>query len=155
VTRRRSKLIALIAAALVVFLGVSAGLARIFNADASERSAVTDLIRAEARGDRAAMIARIEGCAVSAACRERAAADAGALMHAGNVSVLELDSGIGFGLGGAAGTARIAWEIVDSTKPIVQCVRVRRTGNVFSGFRIELLEISPKIKSDADCPKRF
>jgi hypothetical protein len=39
--------------------------------------------------------------------------------------------------------------------PIVQCVRVRRAGNVFSGLRVELLVLTRRIKTDADCPARF
>jgi hypothetical protein len=155
VLRRRSQLIALIAAAVIVFLVISAGLARIFNAQSSERDAVTALISAEARGDQAAVIARITGCAASAACRARVATDASALRRPGRVAVLEYTDGTGFGLGGASGTGRIAWEIVDSTKPIVQCVRVERTGNLISGFAIHLLELSKRIKSSADCPKHY
>jgi hypothetical protein len=34
-------------------------------------------------------------------------------------------------------------------------VRVRRAGNAFSGLHIELLALSARIKSDADCPARF
>ena len=45
----------------------------------------------------------------------------------------------------------MAWDVGWSL-PIVQCVRVRRAGNVLSGLRVELLEISPRIKTDADCP---
>jgi hypothetical protein len=101
------------------------------------------------------MVSQITGCAASAACRARVAADAGALKRPGDVSVLEINTGLSTGLGGASGTARIAWEIINSTRPVVQCVQVRRTGNVFSGFAIELLKISPRIKSNADCPKRF
>lgn len=149
------QLIALVAAGLVVFLAISVGLARIFNADSAVRGDVTDLIKVEARGDRSAMIAQIEGCGASAACRARVAADARALTRTGTVSVLELETGLSTGLGAATGTARIAWEIIDSTKPIVQCVRVRRTGNVFSGYTIELLEISTRIGSSKDCPKSY
>ena len=52
------------------------------------------------------------------------------------------------------GTARVAW-LVGSSLPIVQCVRVRHAGDVLQGFRIELLRLSLRIKSDADCPARF
>jgi hypothetical protein len=38
---------------------------------------------------------------------------------------------------------------------VVQCVRVRRAGNVISGLSIQLLEISAKIKSGADCPAHY
>jgi hypothetical protein len=147
------QLLVMIALGLLVFLAISAGLARVFNADSSVRGAVTCLISAEARGDQGAMVNQITGCSASAACRARTTTDARALTRKGHVSVLELDTGLSTGLGGATGTARIAWEIIDSTKPIVQCVRVRRTGDVFSGYKIELLEISTKIHSNADCPK--
>jgi hypothetical protein len=155
VPRRRTQLIVLIALGLIVFVAISAALARMFNADSGVRGAVTDLIRAEARGDVNGMVARITGCAASAPCRARVTSDAAALKRPGVVSVLEINTGLSTGLGGASGTARIAWEIINTTRPVVQCVHVRRTGNVFTGFRIELLKISTRIKSNADCPKRF
>jgi hypothetical protein len=48
----------------------------------------------------------------------------------------------------------VAWNVGGSL-PIVQCVRVRHAGNVLSGFRIELLELSRRITTDAACPARF
>jgi hypothetical protein len=48
----------------------------------------------------------------------------------------------------------VAWSIGGS-QPIVQCVRVRRAGNVFSGLRVELLALSRKVASDAACPAQF
>jgi hypothetical protein len=50
--------------------------------------------------------------------------------------------------------ARVAWQAGGSL-PIVQCLRVRRAGNAVSGLRVELLELSRRIASDADCPARF
>jgi hypothetical protein len=151
---RRSYLFALIGLGLVVFLVVSALLARAFSIDGAERSAITTLLQAEARGDTAAMVARIKGCSQSAACRTRASADAAALQKPGAVSVIALDSSAGFSLGSTVGTARVAWQI-DRGLPIVQCVRVRRAGNVLSGLRVELLKISRRIPSATDCPARY
>jgi hypothetical protein len=151
---RRSRLLALIAAAVVLFLFISALLARAFSVDGAERSAITDLIQAEARGNSQAMTTRISGCATDAACRARAAANAAALRRAGTVSIAQLQSSAGFSLTGSVGTARVAW-VAGSSLPIVQCVRVRRAGDVLAGFRIELLRISVRIKSDADCPASF
>jgi len=37
----------------------------------------------------------------------------------------------------------------------VQCVRVRDTGNVLAGFQVQLLKVSVRIRSNADCPSRF
>jgi hypothetical protein len=144
----------LIGLGLVVFLVISALLARAFSIDGAERSAITTVLQAEARGDASSIINRIEGCDQSAACRARALADARALRKPGAVSVIALDSSAGFSLGSTLGTARVAWQI-NRGLPIVQCVLVRRAGNIFSGLRIELLKISRRITSDKDCPARY
>lgn len=149
----RRQYLALIAGAIVIFLVLSALLARVFSADGAERSAITALIQAEARGDQAGIVSRIEGCSASASCRARAAADAAALARAGAISIIQLQSSAGFSLSGTLGTARVAWTVGGSL-PIVQCVRVRRAGDAISGLRIELLAISARIHSDADCPAR-
>ena len=59
----------LILAAVVVFLGVSALLARAFSVDGAERSAITDLVKVEARGDERGVISRMTGCAQRPACQ--------------------------------------------------------------------------------------
>lgn len=145
----------MIVVGVILFLAVSALLARVWSGDGAEQSAVTTLIQEEARGDAQAMIATMHDCAPSAACRERASEDAIDLKRAGSVSVLQYQSSTGFSLASTLGTARIAWEVVDETKPIVQCVRVRRAGNALTGIHIELLEISVRLKSSANCPKHF
>ena len=146
--------LALIALGLVLFLAVSALLARVFSADGAERSAVTGLVQAEARGDQVGMVGRIDGCRASASCRARVAQDVAALRHVGRVSILQLETSAGFSLTSTMGTARVAWD-VGSSLPIVQCVRVRRAGDALSGLRIELLAISRRIKTDGDCPATF
>jgi hypothetical protein len=151
---RRSHLIALIALAVVVFVVVSALLARAFSVGSAEQSAITAVLQAQARGDAAGVVARIKDCAASPACRERAATNAAALRAPGHVLMIRDDASAGFSLGSTVGTARIAWRIGNGL-PIVQCVRVRRAGNVFSGYRIELLEISRRIPSDHACPANY
>lgn len=151
---RRRYLFVLIGLGLVVFLIISALLARAFSIDGAERSAITTVLQAEARGDASAIIVRIQGCGQSAACRARASSDAAALRKPGAVSVIELTPSAGFSLGSTVGTARVAWQI-DRGLPIVQCVHVRRAGNVLSGLRVELLEISKRIPSAKDCPARY
>jgi hypothetical protein len=152
--RRRRLLLVGIPLALALFLFISLILARVFSADGAERNAITLLIKAEAAGNRAGMTARIEGCATSAACRARVAEDATNLRRPGTVSILELNPSTGFSLTSSVGTARVAWKTSGSL-PIVQCVRVRRAGDAISGLTIELLKLSPRIKSDADCPRSF
>ena len=144
----------LIVVGVALFLAVSALLARIFSVDGAERSAITGLIQAEARGDRAGVLSRIQGCRTSSACQGRVAQDVSELGHPGAVAILQLEPSAGFSLTSSLGTARVAWNVASSL-PIVQCVRVRRAGDVFSGLRVELLAISPRIKSDSDCPASF
>ena len=147
---RRTRL-TLIALALVVFLAISALLARIFSADGAERTAVTSLIQAEARGDRAAMLSQLDGCTRNARCRAVVAYNAAVLRRPGAVSILQLTSSTGFSLGSTVGYARVAWNSGKSL-PIVQCVHVRRAGNALSGIKIHLLAITQRLHSDADCP---
>ncbi len=150
---RRAYLVA-IAAAAIVFLVISALLARVLSANAAEQSAITALVRAEARGDRSAIVASIVSCRTTAACRLRASENAAALRHPGTVSIIQLQPSTSFSIAGTRGTARVAWNVGGSL-PIVQCVRVRRNGNAISGLHVELLEISLRIKSDAACPSHF
>ncbi len=151
---RRRYLLSLIALGVLLFVLISAGLARVFGANGSEQSAITSLVKAEAAGDEDAMLARIEGCAQSEACRARVAKNTAALKHPGHVSIIQLEPSTSFSLGGMVGTARVAWT-ADSSLPIVQCVRVKRAGNVFAGLKVQLLEISLRIKSDTACPAHY
>jgi hypothetical protein len=151
---RRRSIIALIAVGVVVFLFVSALLARAFSVGGAEDSAITALVRDEARGDRAAVIADINNCNRSAACQARATEVATALKRRGGVQIIQIQSSAGFSLGSTLGTARVAW-LVGGSLPRVQCVRVRHAGNVFSGFHVELLKVSVRIRSNADCPSHF
>jgi hypothetical protein len=151
---RRRSLIALIAAGIVVFLLISGLLARVFNANGAEQTAITNLVKAEAAGDQAAMLKRIQGCALSPACRSRVAQDSVNLKRPGAVAILELNPSTSFALGGMTGTARVAWR-AGSSLPVVQCVRVRRSGDVISGLHVALLELSARIKTSADCPARY
>jgi hypothetical protein len=151
--RRRPTLIAT-TAAVALFLVVSAVLARVYSSVSAERSGVTALINAEARGDQAGMLSDLYQCRSSAACRDRVAQDAASLRRPGPISVLELTVSSSFPLGGDVGVARVAWE-PHGQLPITQCVRVRHAGNPVTGLKVELLEISPRIKTNGDCPKRF
>jgi hypothetical protein len=150
---RRAYILA-IAAAIVLFLVISALLARVFSANSAEQSAITTLVKAEARGDTNAVIAAIAGCRGTPACVRRASVVAAALRHPGEVSIIQLQPSTSFSIAGTSGTARVAWNVGGSL-PIVQCVKVRRTGNAISGLRVELLEVSPRIQSDTACPARF
>ena len=151
---RRLRLFVLIAVGLVIFLLVSAVLARVLSVDGAERSAITSLIQAEASGNAASMTRQILDCAKKPDCQRRAAQDAAQLRRSGTVKILTLGSSAGFSLGSTLGTSRVAWR-AGGALPVVQCVRVRRAGDALRGLHIELLEISLRINSQANCPAHY
>jgi hypothetical protein len=144
----------LIVLGIIVFLGVSAVLARVWSADGAETSALTALVKDEATGNQTDAVAGILGCRTNPSCRARVAHNIAALKHPGSVSIIQINPSTGFSLTSTLGTARVAWTVGGSL-PIVQCVRVRHAGDALHGLRVELLEVSVRIKSDADCPSRF
>ena len=151
---RRRYILLLVALGVVLFLAISVGLARVFGANGAEESAITALVKAEATGDQSAMLSRIQDCAQSPSCRSRVAQNAANLRRPGAVTTIQLQPSTSFSLGGVVGTARVAWK-AGSSLPIVQCVRVRRSGDVLGGLNVKLLEISARIRSDSSCPARY
>lgn len=151
---RRATMISLIVAGVAAFLIISALLARALSVGGAESSAITALVTDEARGDQAAVVADISGCAKQPACQARAAADVSALKQAGAVQIAQIQPSAGFSLSSTLGTARVAW-VAGNSLPRVQCVRVRRAGDVLSGYRVELLKISVRIRTNADCPAQY
>ena len=67
------------------------------------------------------------------------------------VRILRVDGVGGFAPTGRTETGRIAWK-AGTRLPVVQCVRVRRTGDPFGGYDIVALSVSRPIAREADCP---
>ncbi|HEX8975801.1 MAG TPA: hypothetical protein VF781_04745 [Solirubrobacteraceae bacterium] len=151
---RRARVIVLVVVGVALFLVISALLARVLSVGGAEDSAITALVRAEARGDRAAVQAAITGCARRPACQARAASVAATLKRAGTVQIVQIQPSAGFSLGATTGTARVVW-LAGGSLPRVQCVRVRRAGGVLAGYRVQLLEVSARIRTNADCPAHY
>jgi hypothetical protein len=151
---RRRWVIASIVLGIIVFLAIATLLTRAFNVGDAENAAITSLVQAEARGDTGEVISLITGCAHNAACRARAVANTATLRHPGNVSIAELNPSSSFSITSTLGTARVAW-VAGNSLPRVQCLRVRHAGSVVQGFTVQLLVVSRRIASDADCPARF
>jgi hypothetical protein len=141
----------LIVAVLAVFLGVSVLVGRYLSTETDERNAVIALVRAEARGDAAGMLDRLDGCRADSACRAQTQRNAARLRRPGDVKVLAYRSDTAYALGAASGLTRIAWGIVDHGLPVVQCVRVRREGNALTGRRVSLQRLSAPIGRESPC----
>jgi len=149
---RRTKRVLLIVLAVLLFLAVSGLLARFLSVENLERERDLELIQAEARGNVAAMVARLQGCSRSSACRAavaRVASDP-RVRRPGGVKILNLESHTAYALTGATGETRVAWTVI-GTLPVVQCIKVRRTGNFLSGVNVTLLALSPPIPNEGEC----
>jgi hypothetical protein len=143
------------ALAILVFLGISVLLARAWNAEGTERSDITSLVRAEAGGHGQAAVAAVRKCGAAPSCRSRLTTLSQGLRRPGRVEILQLQPSTGFSLTGSLGVARVAWNTTQRPRPVVQCVQVRRAGNVLTGLDVQLLALSAPIKNDADCPRRL
>jgi hypothetical protein len=146
------KRVVLISAAVVLFLAISALLARFLSTENTERNDVAALIQAEARGDVAGMLALLSGCRQKPSCVAlvRANASSPRLRRAGAIKILSLKSSTAYALSATSGKTRVAWTVIGKL-PVVQCVQVRRTGNFLKGITISLLSLSAPIPNEADC----
>jgi hypothetical protein len=140
----------LIAAAVLVLLAGGAALARMLGAGATERDAVIDIVKAQSHGDLAAVVAGIEGCGASPACVARTRAQVRRLRSRGKVRVLRVDGTSSVAVGEGSSTARVAWRTGDRL-PVVQCVRLRRSGDLVSGFDVRVLSLSAPIGREESC----
>ncbi len=142
----------LVSLGVVLFLAISAVLARFLSVENAERDADLALIQAEARGDATGMLDRLQGCRASPACvaSVRANAASSRTRRSGAVKILLLQSATAYSLTGASGRTRLAWTVIGRL-PVVQCIGVRRTGNFLTGIKIALVSLSAPIPNEADC----
>jgi hypothetical protein len=137
---------------VILFLAISGLLARFLSVENLERDDDLALIQAEARGDAAGMVDRLQGCRSNPACTanvHRIVANQ-RVRRPGNVKILNLESKTAYSLGGSTGPSRVAWTVI-GTLPVVQCLQVRRTGNFLTGIKVALVRISPPISNEDDC----
>jgi hypothetical protein len=145
--------LALIGLAVLAFLVVSALLARVLSANGAERTAVTALVEAEARGDGAGVSERLSSCAAGTRCAAEARAIAARVRRPGRVEILTYIPAARFSLGGSRGVARVAWRVAGG-RPVAQCVVVRRTGDPIAGLGVVLDRLSEPLGREA-CPPGF
>lgn len=141
--------LSLILLGLTVFLAVSLVLARWLTTENRERDAVYALLVDQARGDARAMRARLTGC--SQRCAATVVVNARRLQAPGAPKILRLDSDTAYALGSATGPTRVAWTIIGRQLPVVQCVRVERSGNALAGRTLRLRSISAPIAGEDSC----
>jgi hypothetical protein len=140
---------ALIAVGIVAFLGVSFLVTRWLNTDTVERGDVVELLRAQARGDAAGMLEKLD-CA-DEPCRAIARQNAQKLKAPGELKVVLYQSGTAHALGSRTKQTRVVW-ITPGRLTTVQCVLVRRKGNAIAGTSVSLLRVSAPIGRESSCP---
>ena len=148
--RLASKRAILIALGALLFVVISVELARFLFVENVERNDAEMLIQAQARGDVSGMLKLLRGCRERPACVASVQANASRLGRPGAVKILSLKSRTAYSLGASTGRTRLAWTVIGRL-PVVQCIEVRRSGNVLAGIDVSLLSLSPPIPNEADC----
>lgn len=147
-TRHRLLRISLLTVAVLVFLAISLGLTRWLAAENAERSAVIDLLKAQARGDVPGMLRQLEGCEDACASTVRTAATR--LKGPGELQIAAFDSATSHALASRTANTRVVWR-TPGRLPTVQCVRVRRKGSAVTGMSVTLLSLSLPIARMSAC----
>ena len=146
----RAGRIGLIAAAVAAFVVLSLLMARVLTIGNAERDAVYRLVRAEAAGDQAAALSRVHGCAGDTACVERVRRTIARVQHPGTAKLLRFDGPGGIALTGRSGPARVGWK-VGPALPVVQCLRLRTTGNPVGGYTVRITRVEEPTALDEPC----
>jgi hypothetical protein len=146
---RRVKRPLLIAVAVIAFLAVVFLVTRWLSNDTNERGDVVTLLKAQAKGDAAAML-RVLNCP-DTACETLVTANAKRLRAPGEVKIALYQSQTAHALRSRTKPTRVVW-YTNPDDTIVQCVLVRRKGNVFAGTSVSLLRLSAPIARESSCP---
>jgi hypothetical protein len=139
----------LIAAAVIAVLVISAVVARWLNNDTVERAKVVDLLRAQARGDAGTMLELVQ--CPDAACERLIRANAAKLRGRGDLKIALYQSQTAHALSSRTKPTRVVW-FTPGRLTTVQCVLVRRSGNVIAGASVTLLRLSAPIDRESSCP---
>jgi hypothetical protein len=139
----------IIAVAVVAVLAVSALVARWLNNDTVERGRVVELLRAQAAGDVPTMLSLVH--CPDAACKNLIRANAAKLRGRGELKIALYQSQTAHALKSRTKQTRVVWFTPDRLTT-VQCVLVRRQGNVFAGTSVTLLRLSAPIDRESSCP---
>jgi len=136
----------------VLFLALSGLLARFLTVENAERDDDLALVEAQARGNEQGMLDRLSGCRMRPACVAAVRANAGnpRLRRSGAIKILQLESKTAYALTGTTGETRLAWTVI-GTLPVVQCIKVQRSGSFLSGVKVRLLALSAPIGNEAGC----
>jgi hypothetical protein len=144
------KRLLIIGLAVVVFLAISVVVARWLSADTDERGQVTELLRAQARGDADAVLRKLDACR-DPACITTVRANARKLKDPGAIKIALYQSQTAHAVRSRTKPTRVVW-FTRNRLTTVQCVLVRRSGNALTGVSVSLLRLSAPIGRESSCP---
>jgi hypothetical protein len=148
-TRRPSRrLVAVAVPVTLIVLAVGFFSARFLTTENRERDAIFTLLQRQAAGDERGVLATLHGC--DAACAAKLHAFLPKVTGTGAVKIARLDSGTSYTLGTSTGTSRVVWVHGVDSRPIVQCVTVRRQGGPLTGRSVSLLALSAPLADNED-----
>jgi hypothetical protein len=146
----RRRRVALVTVGVTLFLAISILLGRFLSTENVERDDILAVLRAQARGDAGGELALLSDCRDRVSCAATVRASARRLKRPGAVKILSLKSPTASSMSDATGTTRVAWTVIGRL-PVVQCVRLRRSGSIFKGITVTLLSLSAPIPNEGDC----
>lgn len=146
--RPSRRLVAIAVPATLVVLAVGFFSARFLTTENRERDAIFTLLQRQAAGDERGVLAKLHGC--DAACAAKLHAFLPKVTGTGAVKIARLDSGTSYTLGTSTGTSRVVWVHGVDSRPIVQCVLVRRHGGPLTGRSVSLLALSAPLADNED-----
>jgi hypothetical protein len=141
---------ALIALGVVALLGISFLVARWLNNDTVERGKVTKLLEEQIRGDAGAMLRRLQDCD-DPGCVAVVRRNAARLRGRGELKIALYQSQTAHALASRTRFTRVVW-FTPGRLTTVQCVLVRRAGNVFAGTTVSLMRVTAPIGRESSCP---
>lgn len=140
----------LIAVAVIALLAISFVVARWLNNDTVERAKVTELLEAQIRGDADAMLRRLQACG-DPRCVAVVRDNAAKLRGDGELKIALYQSQTAHALSSRTRFTRVVW-FTRGRLTTVQCVLVRRRGNVLAGATVSLLRVTAPIGRESSCP---
>jgi len=148
--RLRRRHIVPILLVLVVFLVLSAMLARFLSTENVERDDVLAALEAETSGNERELFSQLSGCHAIPRCVSDVELNTANLRRRGQVKIVSLTSATAYSLTGATGHTRVAWVVLGHL-PVVQCATVKRTGSFLTGISVSLLVLSKPIPNEGNC----
>jgi hypothetical protein len=144
------RLVAIAVPVVLVVLAVGLLSARFLTTENRERDAIFTLLQREAAGDIDGVVAQLDGCDFG--CQADIAVFLPKVTGRGAVKIARLDSGTSYTLGTSTGSSRVVWVHGVDSRPIVQCVTVRRQGSPLTGRSVSLLALSaPLADNEGSC----